>query len=35
MGTPLTTAEWVLIGTITLGVAIFVYVVLFCPTNCL
>ena len=34
MGTRLTHAQWLLIGAITLGIAIFFYVVLLCPTNC-
>ena len=29
-----TTARWWLLGAILLGIAVFVYIVIFCPTEC-
>jgi len=33
-GGGVTTARWWLLGAILLGIAVFVYLVIFCPTEC-
>jgi hypothetical protein len=30
----MTRAQWLLVGAVVLGIAIVVYIVLFCPTEC-